>query len=91
MSSKEKEIQRAEPPQREDNDLTAVITRHVMQALGIPAELQRVQVRRLWGDRYRVNVFVGKDIAATRIANSYFLTADKDGNIVEAMPTLPKR
>jgi hypothetical protein len=37
--------------------LGAAISKHVIAALGRPARLHEVQVRRLWDDHYRVNVF----------------------------------
>jgi len=42
--------------------------------------LHKVQVRRLWDDHYRVNVLIGEDAASAKIANSYFVEADGDGN-----------
>jgi hypothetical protein len=90
MSGKEREKQHSELKDQEDRERVVVVHRHVMETLGTPAELQRVQVRRLWEDRYRVNVYVGKDIACARIANSFFLVTDKDGHIVDASPPLAK-
>jgi hypothetical protein len=37
-----------------------------------------------------VNVLVGKDFASTRIANSFFLTADGKGNIVTSSPKIAR-
>jgi hypothetical protein len=48
----------------------------VLDALGRPAGLHKVQVRRLWPGHYRVNVFVGGDAVSARVAHSYFLAAD---------------
>ena len=89
--SKQQEMPNPELEKLPDRQLTNIIGNHTMDALGKPADLQRIQVRRLWGDCYRVNIFVGKDVAATRIANSYFLVADKTGNIVEARPKITKQ
>jgi hypothetical protein len=68
----------------------AVIGDHVLRGLGRPGGLQRVQVRRLWADYYRVNVFVGLDAASARVAHSYFLAADGDGNIVRSTPEITR-
>ncbi len=78
----------AEKPERPQ--LTATISRHVMSVLGQPASLQRVQVRQLWDDHYRVNVVVGTDAATGRVAHSFFLRVDGDGNILTSNPALAK-
>ena len=69
----------------------ALISKQVMHTMGKPTNLLTVQVRPLWEDWYRVNVFVGEDITSASIANSYFLRADGDGNIVESTPLITKR
>jgi len=68
----------------------AVIVKHVMDTLGQPQDLHRVQVRYLWEDHYRVNVFVGVDAASAKVGHSYFLEADRDGNIVACTPKIAK-
>src|SRR5690349_4312235 len=45
----------------------------VLTSLGRPPELYRVDVRPLWSNYYRVNVMVGADPTALRIAHSYFV------------------
>ena len=50
-----------------------------------------MQVRPLWENYYRVNVLVGNDLASARIANSYFLVADNDGNITASTPKIMKQ
>jgi hypothetical protein len=62
----------------------------VMRALGQPGSLYQVQVRPLWEDHYRVNVFVGVDAASATVAHSYFLVADRDGKIVASTPQITK-
>ena len=54
------------------------------------AEGYRVQVRRVWGDNYRVNVLVGPDVVSFAIAHSFFLTADGDGKILSSCPTMAR-
>ncbi len=71
--------------------LAAAIGGQVMRALGRPADPFRVQVRRLWEDRYRVNVLVGGDATSTTVAHSYFLVADGDGAITAATPAITRR
>jgi hypothetical protein len=50
-----------------------------------------VQVRQLWEDHYRVNILVGVDAASAKVAHSYFLVADGNGNILASTPQLKKR
>lgn len=69
--------------------LEAVVRDNVMYDLGSPAGLHLVQVRRVWGASYRVNVFVGDD-ASAKIAHSYFLTEDGDGKILTSDPALAR-
>jgi hypothetical protein len=71
--------------------LNGLIGAQVIHTLGKPGGLYDVQVRRLWEDRYRVNVFIGETAASPKIANSYFVKADGDGNIVESNPTIKKQ
>ena len=70
--------------------LNALMGEQVMHALGEPGGLCQVQVRRLWEDHYRVNVFVGVNIASAKVAHSYFLVADRDGKIVSSTPQITK-
>ena len=71
---------------REQDALNAVIREQVIHALGEPGDLLTVSVRPLWNKFYRVNIFVGPDIAFARVANSYFLEIDADGKIAAATP-----
>jgi hypothetical protein len=50
-----------------------------------------LEVRSLWEDHYRVNVFVGPDAATSTIAHSYFLVTDKDGAVVASDPDIARR
>jgi hypothetical protein len=68
--------------------LNALISEQVVHSLGTPDDLLGVQVRRVGNDRYRVNVLVGKDVSSGRIADSFFLTADGDGNILTSSPEI---
>jgi hypothetical protein len=60
-------------------------------SLGAPGDLLTVQVRPLWANHYRVNVFVGVDVVTAKVAHSYFLTADANGNITESTPKINKQ
>jgi hypothetical protein len=86
------------PAQQRDRDeelnrdmrdaLNDLISEQVVHGLGTPDDLLRVQVRRVGSDRYRVNVFVGKDFITGRIADSFYLTADGEGNILSSTPEI---
>ncbi len=71
--------------------LNLLIGEQVIHTLGKPDGLYDVQVRRLWEDRYRVNVVIGESAASPTIANSYFVRADGDGKIVESNPKIKKQ
>jgi hypothetical protein len=89
--SKDPEHQRR--PERKANEgglLEAVVRDNVMYDLGRPERLHHVQVRCVWGDHYRVNVFVGEDAASAKVAHSYFLEADGDGKILASTPAITR-
>jgi peptidylprolyl isomerase len=75
----------------EGQDITALIRGQVIRRLGAPEHLLRVQVRQLWDNRYRVNVFVGPDAASARVAHGYFVTVDPSGAIVASDPEIRRR
>jgi len=91
MSTKQQDKQPAGQGKQERQHLTALIGKHVMSALGQPGALHRVQVHPLWDDHYRVNIFLGGDAASAKVAHSYFLVADGDGNIVAATPKITRQ
>ena len=62
----------------------------MVQRLGSPADLLRVQVRPVGGDRYRVNIVVGKQVTSSKIVQSYFVVADGEGNILSSTPTIAR-
>jgi hypothetical protein len=63
----------------------------VLDSLGQPEGLHEVQVRPLWTDHYRVNVLVGPDAASVRVAHSFFLEANREGDIIGSTPTISKQ
>ena len=69
----------------------ALIADYVMDALGQPTDLHRVQVRPLWQDHYRVNVLIGVDAVSAKVAHSYFLVADGNGIILASTPKISKQ
>jgi hypothetical protein len=62
----------------------------VLRILGRPARLFRVAVVALWDNNYRVNVLTGDDASAVVIPNSYFVTADESGKILDSSPPIRK-
>jgi hypothetical protein len=77
--------------QHRRDTLNALIGKQVLHSLGKPGDLLTVQVRPLWENRSRANVFVGKDAASAKVAHSYFLMTDDDGNILEANPKITRK
>jgi hypothetical protein len=90
MSTKQHEKQQREQDQQERQQRYAVIGKLVLDTLGSPRDLHRVQVRWLWENFYRVNIYVAADGASARIAHSFFLEVDRDGRIVAATPAIRK-
>ncbi len=76
---------------QEPQDLSAKIGDQVLRALGQPSDLHRVQIRWLWKDRYRVNVLIGADVVSARVAHSYFVVADGEGNIITSNPKIAQK
>ena len=91
MPTQQRREPHAEPEKSAAPQVNAVIGRQVMQRLGQPDNLQRVQVCRLWEDHYRVNVLVGADAASVKVAHSYFLVADGVGTILTCVPTIARQ
>ena len=91
MAPKQHDKQNVDQVKQERQQLGAVIGKHVMHTLGQPGDLHRIQVRQLWEDHYRVNVLVGVDAASAKVAHSYFLVADSDGNILASTPKITKQ
>jgi hypothetical protein len=88
MPTSKVEKQSAEQVKLERQERSTAIGQQVLHTLGQPGDLQRVQVRPLWEDHYRVNVLVGPDAASTRVAHSYFLVVDSTGKVLSTTPTL---
>ena len=90
MPTKEPSQQQAEAAERAQERRNGVIVGQLMQTLGRPTTLYRVEMRHLWDGYYRANVFVGATVTSTRIAHSFFLTADEEGNIVASIPDISR-
>jgi hypothetical protein len=75
---------------RQREVMNGLVKQQVLHALGRPGDLLQVQVRPLWSENYRVNVFVGPSHASARIANSYFIVTDGDGTIRQTYPAIQR-
>ncbi len=71
--------------------IAMLVSRHVLKALGRPTDFREVQVRALWGHRYRVNVVVGSDVASSQIANSFFIVLDGAGQVLQTTPEIHRQ
>jgi hypothetical protein len=91
MSTTQEQSPSAEKQLQERRSLEAVIRENVMYDLGRPAGLHCVQVRLLWDNNYRVNVFVGADAASAKVADSFFLAADGNGKVLASTPAIARR
>lgn len=75
----------------ERESLDDLIREQVIHALGTPSDLRQVQVRKVSDSQYRVNVIVGENAGAVRVANSYFVVVDGEGGLVTATPRITKQ
>jgi hypothetical protein len=91
MRTRQEDTHRAAQNREERQQLRAEIGKQVLDALGQPGGLLGTQVRPLWQDHYRVNVFVGVDAASAKIAHSFFLVVDGDGTIIVSTPKITRQ
>jgi hypothetical protein len=70
--------------------LASAICLNIMASLGRPSDFLRITARQITGNGYRVNVVTGADAASARIAHSFFITADADGNVTTSAPAILK-
>ncbi|HZY89899.1 MAG TPA: hypothetical protein VFE78_34070 [Gemmataceae bacterium] len=91
MTAEQQDKRRAAPEAAGPQQRSAAIGGHVLRVLGQPGALHAVQVRQLWGDHYRVNVLVGADASSVRVAHSYFLVTDGDGNVLVSTPSITRQ
>ena len=90
MVTKKRDRQGEEVKQLVCEALTTLIGEQVIQDLGRPGDLLRVQVRPLWANHYRANILVGVGITSARVAHSFFLTVDIDGAIIASSPKMAR-
>ena len=70
--------------------LANAICLNIMATLGRPNNFLRITARQITGSGYRVNVVTGIDAASARIAHSFFITADANGNVTNSDPAILK-
>jgi hypothetical protein len=81
----------AEARDRAARQLAAAVCQAVLSGLGRPADLLSVTARQVAGHCYRVNVVTGADPTGARIAHSFFVTVDDQGNVLDSTPPLARR
>ena len=91
MATKQQDKQHAEQENQKHEQRSALIGGQVIRQLGQPDDMRRLDVRQLWENHYRVNVLVGTSTACARVAHSFFLVTDSEGNVVTAEPKLSKQ
>jgi len=91
MQTTEQREQHQDIVQHKRKVLNDLIEEQVIYTLGTPGNLHKVQVRLLWKNHYRVNVFVGLDAVSARVANSFFLGVGSDGNIMTSDPKITRQ
>ncbi len=91
MHTKEQSNKHQDIERHKGEVLTNLIEEQVIHTLGTPVNLLKVQARLLWENHYRVNVFVGPDVASAKVSNSYFLSVGSDGNILASEPKITKQ
>jgi hypothetical protein len=91
MAKNQEALQVENLQQFEQDKKSADIGACVMGALGRPKNYQRVHVRPLWEERYRVNIYVGDDHMSAVVAHSFFLITDGDGKIVLSKPPITRK
>ena len=72
----------------ETSRAASAVGKAVMAALGRPTDFLRVTARRVTADGHRVNVVAGGDPTTARIAHSFFVTTDTDGNLTGSAPPI---
>ena len=71
--------------------LTEIESTGAANAIGRAADFLRVTARRVTETGHRVNVIAGDDPTKARIAHSFFVTTDADGNLTGSAPPIVRR
>jgi hypothetical protein len=87
---KKQDQQQVDEKKQAHQHLKTLISDQVVQGLGLPSNLQSLQIRHLWTEHFRVNVLVGPDATSAKVAHSYFLMVGSDGNIITSIPKITR-
>ena len=83
------------PVKKAKKDLSEIIANTVVQQLGKPVNFLKAKAINVFGNSYRVNVYVTLNddclVKKSSISYSYLIKADEEGNIVESRPELVKQ
>lgn len=75
-----------------DSDQQVIVDR-VLEKLGTPWNLFRVDAKRLWDNTYRVNVYcafeTGGTVPSISISDSFFVRSNADG--IESKPPITRK
>ena len=78
--------------------LEPIIKKQVLDAIGSVPHISMFRAKRLWDYNWRVNIWCEYDsetelsiLKKTRIAYSYFIRTDKEGNILKCDPELGEK
>lgn len=63
---------------------------HVAKRLGEPAGMLKIRVHPVGSESFRVNVWAGESFTAARITDSFFVTADEQGNVTTCTPQIDR-
>ena len=86
-----------QPPKSDpiQNELEGVIKKQVFDAIGTVKDMSKFRAKRLWDYNWRVNIWCEYEsetelsvLKRTRIAYSYFIRTDKEGNNLNSDPEL---
>jgi hypothetical protein len=91
MPTQSKVVQPADSEEQSLRQRDLFLEGQVILALGQPNDLHRVQIRRLWEHRFRINVLIGPDAVSAKVAHSYFVVTDSRFNVVTSTPTIRKQ
>lgn len=76
--------------EKKDNKLANLIETKVLEILGEPKNLNRISAIHLWGNYYRVNVWISNSEFSISISDSFFVEATVDG-IIRSKPEIVKK
>ena len=70
-----------------------VIEERVLRRLGRPTDLHSIDVKHLWGKKYRVNIWTKENtdapVSSYSLQHSYFITMS-EGNIMKSNPPIER-